>query len=49
MIIVRISYNLLDLLLSEVSCKEREVGTEVGESDRQGEVQTPFFSKNSVL
>ena len=30
-------YDLLHLLLSEDSCKEREFGTEVREIDRQGD------------
>ena len=42
-IIVLFCYYLLDLLLSENSCKGEWVwDREVGESDRQGEVQIIF-------
>ena len=46
-IIVLISYDLLDLLLSEDSCKERGFRTEVGEGDRRGE--TLFFRIKGVV
>ena len=49
-IIVLIFYDLLTLMLSEDSCKERGFVTdEVGQSDRQGESTNPFFKIRSVV
>ena len=45
-IIVLIFYDLLNLSLSEESCKQREIGTWVEEGDRQEQLQTLFRIKS---